>query len=383
MILYLLIFVFVLFLYNSRPAKRKDVKQLAIVLGTLALFVGFADMLGGYDRYIYCDLFDDTADCTNIGGNYALSSIWGYHKEFGYVVSNILISYVTDNRYIFILLYTIIIYLLIFESIKEYTEDYMLTVILMLALFFFFTFTYLREVMGVAIAWLSVKYIYKRKFWKFLFVIVIAYSFHNSAIVFFPMYFIPIRKFEKKHVVYLMLIFLVLGFTPIPGSLFTRFGAFTGSEERVAYYADEVDRASVRIEYIMEALFFLWIILKNYSRIGNSKKDVVILNIALMFCAILLFFTRSSSGGRLSWYYMMGIFVLIPNFVVGNRSLLKVLLTICFFLYMRVVFAWGIFLSPYKTFFTNGVRDGDPIHLRYEYDSNYEKDKFYRPILKW
>lgn len=55
MILYLLIFVFVLFLYNSRPAKRKDVKQLAIVLGTLALFVGFADMLGGYDRYIYCE----------------------------------------------------------------------------------------------------------------------------------------------------------------------------------------------------------------------------------------------------------------------------------------------------------------------------------------
>lgn len=32
------------------------------ILLILALVVGLGDMLGGYDRYIYCDLFDGNAD---------------------------------------------------------------------------------------------------------------------------------------------------------------------------------------------------------------------------------------------------------------------------------------------------------------------------------
>ena len=37
-----------------------------------------------------------------------------------------------------------------------------------------------------------------------------------------------------------------------------------------------------------------------------------------------------------------------------------------------------MYLYPYKTFFTNGVREGDGIYERYEYDGNYALDKFYR-----
>jgi hypothetical protein len=60
--------------------------------------------------------------------------------------------------------------------------------------------------------------------------------------------------------------------------------------------------------------------------------------------------------------------------IINNLLVYAVVL----FLYIRIVFAWGVLLSPYKTFFTNGVREGDFIHEKFEYDADYEIDKFYR-----
>lgn len=40
-------------------------------------------------------------------------------------------------------------------------------------------------------------------------------------------------------------------------------------------------------------------------------------------------------------------------------------------------------ISPYKTFFTNGIREGDVIEQLYEYDHGYDEDKFYRPAFRF
>lgn len=53
------------------------------------------------------------------------------------------------------------------------------------------------------------------------------------------------------------------------------------------------------------------------------------------------------------------------------------LVLMLFALFMRILLAWGILLSPYKTFLTDGVRDGDYIWEFYEYDHEYDKDKLY------
>jgi hypothetical protein len=55
-----------------------------------------------------------------------------------------------------------------------------------------------------------------------------------------------------------------------------------------------------------------------------------------------------------------------------------VLIALSFFLYLRILTAWGTLVSPYKTFFTDGVREGDVIYTKYEYDPYYANDKFYR-----
>lgn len=381
MYLYFIVFflvVFAIHFADEYPRRSKQILFLSFMM--LALFVGLSDMLGGYDRYIYASLFDDIADITRVGGNYKDASIFTlYSSEIGYIGCNILISFITSNRYVFILLYTLIIYYLFYLSIKDYCVNYTFGMILFMSLMFFFTFTYLRQMVGVGFAWFAIRYVYKKELYKFIICVLVAASFHNSAIILFPLYFLPIKRFSQRSIIIIMSLCLALGLSGGPSALFRLYGDVTDMQYRTDSYAEQ--EIGFRYEYIIEALVFLYFILKNYSLIPTTKKNIVLLNISLGFCAILLLFVLSLNGGRLGWYYLIGIIStlsLIAKNVKRDSSTNRVIFIICFLLFFRILYYWGFLLSPYKTFLTNGVRDYDPVYETYEYDENYSIDKFYR-----
>lgn len=381
MILYILLF-FLIICINTFTVKfgYKKENGLRFSFILLALFVGLSDMLGGYDRYIYSELFDGIADITKEGGRYSDSAIFTlYPLEIGYIGSNVLISFITSNRYIFILLYTLIIYFLYYFSLKKYCINYPFAMMLFMGLMFFFTFTYLRQMVGVGIAWFAIRYVYKKELYKFIICVLVAASFHNSAIILFPLYFLPIKRFSQRSIIIIMSLCLALGLSGGPSALFRLYGNVTDMQYRTDSYAEQ--EIGFRYEYIIEALVFLYFILKNYSLIPTTKKNIVLLNTSLGFCAILLLFVLSLNGGRLGWYYLIGIIStlsLIAKNVKRDSSTNRVIFIICLLLFFRILYYWGFLLSPYKTFLTNGVRDYDPVYETYEYDENYSKDKFYR-----
>lgn len=85
------------------------------------------------------------------------------------------------------------------------------------------------------------------------------------------------------------------------------FAVYDDMNDMVAKNAQYNASAGFRVEYLLEAVFFLYIIIRNYSLVPNRRVNVLMLNMALIFCGMLLFFIRSDNGGRLSWYYMIGI----------------------------------------------------------------------------
>ena len=381
MLLYIIVFIVIT--YANYIATEYNYRQdliLAFSFLILSIFVGFSDMLGGYDRYIYGELFDGVADITNFHGNYNDALIFNvYPKEMGYVGCNILISKITSNRYIFILLITFVIYLLHYFSLKKYCINYPYALLLFMGLMFFFTFTYLRQMIGVGIGWLALQYIYKRKLYKFLICVLLATSFHNSAIILLPLYFIPVKKFKVKNIVFFMAICLFIGLSGGPSAIFRIYGDVADMHNRSDSYVE--NEVGFKFEYIIEASVFLYIVLKNYTKIPQTKKDIVMLNALLVFCAILLLFVQSLNGGRMGWYYLIGVIATLST--ICNASKINIqtkgyVILICFILYTRIVLQWGFMLSPYKTFFTNGVRSFDPVYEKYEYDENYATDKFYR-----
>lgn len=383
--LYLLIFFIPVLFYYLRLKSQSQLVFLVCYLLFLALFVGMSDMLGGYDRYIYGEVFDSIADTTTEHGSYRANNGFDYFpSEPGYTLLNIFISFFTANRYIFILVITFLIYTLLFVSLKKYADNYAFAVILFMGLWFYFSFTYLRQVLGATIVWLSIDYIVQRRFWKFLSVVLIAMSVHKSAIIFFPVYFIPMRKFPPREIRGLMLLVLLVGISPIPNALFTAYGDMSSVEMQSDYSAS----GGFRVAYALEAFFFIYFIISRYRFVKTDLRSIVMLNVALLFCATLLFFVRSENGGRLSWYYMIGVIVTISQLAttgVNKKQVSLFMIALCLFLNVRILYSWQayLFLYPYKTFLTDGFRKGDYCYNHYEYDESYTNDKLYRVPLRF
>ena len=67
---YLLVFIVAFILFFVLKDKRSDKYLIAYFL-YVSLFVGLGDMIGGYDRYIYGEVFDTIAEEMRGGRNLA------------------------------------------------------------------------------------------------------------------------------------------------------------------------------------------------------------------------------------------------------------------------------------------------------------------------
>lgn len=344
---------------------------------SIGLFVGLADMLGGYDRYIYSEVFQDMHENVTKGVLFSEEFLSFFGKEPVYGLINDFIAFFTPNRYIFILVYTLFLYIVYAFNFYRYTKNPFFALLVFEGLMFFFTFTYLRQVLAAGVVWLAIPYVAQRSFKKYLLFIVLATLIHNSAAYMILLYFIPRRKFEKKYIVIFMLTLLIIGISGVTKFVFSVSGDVV-SNVRIAGYADTAE-IGFRIEYVIEATLFLSILLLNYKRIDDDALSLTLANVYLLFCGLLLFFCKSSDGGRIAWYCLIGIIVILerlcrPKSAVALKSFITVM---CFVLFYRILSAWGILLYPYKTFLTPGIRQGDFIEEAYEYDHAYDNDKLY------
>lgn len=385
MFLYVSIFALLTYLYFATIDNSEiSDKQFGIILFLLATFVGISDMLGGYDRYIYCELFDRNADILRSGGDYWAPSnpLMGYRSEMAYVVWNIIVAHITANRYIFILITTYFVYFMFFISVKKYVKSYPFFLLMFMSLWFFFTFTYLRQVMAASFAWFGYRYVIERKLWKFAIVAFIVYKFHNSGIIYSVLYFIPLKKYNPNVIAVAMILLFAIGLTGYSTSLYSIYGDMTDTESRTEQYVRYGN--STRIAYLVEVVVFLFFIFKRYKDIPEDRVSVVMLNASLLFCAFLLFFIQSSSAGRQCWYFMLGIFCTFTNLATIKKKkndYRGYLITLFVLLYLRFIISWAELISPYYSFVVNNHYSYS-WQQKYEYDDMYSKNKMYREPFK-
>lgn len=375
---YLVLFLFTAILAWAHNGETKVSKSFFFAFCLcIGLFVGLADMLGGYDRYIYSEVFERMHESISEGVVFSQSFLLFFGKEPVYGLINDLIAFFTPNRYVFILVYTLALYVVYAINFYKNTKNPFFALLIFEGLMFFFTFTYLRQVLAAGIIWLAIPYVTHRKFKKYLLFVVLATLIHNSAAYMILLYFIPRRKFEQKHIILFMLALLILGVSGLTKYVFSISGDAINNA-KVAGYANTAE-FGFRIEYVIESVLFLFILLMNYKKIGEDERSLTMMNVYLMFCGVLLFFCKSSDGGRISWYCLLGVIVILeklcrPKSAVPLKSFITLL---CFVLFYRILSSWGILLYPYKTFLTPGIRQGDFIEESYEYDHAYDNDKLY------
>ena len=375
---YLVLFLFTAILAWAHNGETKVSKSFFFAFCLcIGLFVGLADMLGGYDRYIYSEVFERMHESISEGVIFDQAFLLYFGKEPVYGLINDLVAFFTPNRYIFILVYTLALYVVYALNFYKNTKNPFFALLIFEGLLFFFTFTYLRQVLAAGVIWLSIPYVTHRKFKKYLLFVVLATLIHNSAAYMLLLYFIPRQKFEQNHIILFMLALLILGVSGVTKYVFSISGDAINNA-KIAGYANTAE-FGFRIEYVIESVLFLFILLMNYKKIGEDERSLTMMNVYLMFCGVLLFFCKSSDGGRISWNCLLGVIVILeklcrPKSAVPLKSFITLL---CFVLFYRILSSWGILLYPYKTFLTPGIRQGDFIEELYEYDHTYDNDKLY------
>lgn len=385
MLIYILLFITVAlpaFLISPQnQEKRKNIITFYAVVVCATLTCGLRDMLGGYDSYIYGDIFDSTAEQLRNGLDYSLTTAWIENKnEEGYGLYNILIGYITRNRYIYFLITAIIYYIALTRHIIKYCRFPYLCFFFFFCLYYFFTFTYLRQILATIIVWFSIPYAIRRKPIHFFIIVTLAAIFHNSAVLFSFFYFISNKQFSQTQLYKIYALSLLIGFTSIGTFLMNTIGVAI-NEQKAELSANAAEQQGVRIDYIIEAVFFIYLIHRSYYRLPNDKVSLAMKNIFLSFIFVLLFFVRFSDGGRLSWYFVIGPawacseLWQIYRHAIKFRMLIFGILSI---LYFRIINAWGVLLTPYQTFFHNENRKGDYIWEKYEYDHRYDDNKLYK-----
>lgn len=362
MIPYLLIFALAIMVYLSNPLKNKLLVYFFLVC--LMLITGLRDMIGGYDVYIYAEVYEVLRG----------KSLFLYGAfEKGFLTYYYLLQNISTKREFLFFASALIMYSMHFYVIKKNTENISISLFVYFCKFFIYSFVYLRQGLAMSIIWLSISMIINKRYFYALLIIALAFTFHKSSIIFLPHILVANRKFNNYQLVLGGFIILFLSFTPLGDVLKESTIESTGIEKASTYVGHD---SGVNIFYLIEALvlFILGLNFRNYFY--QTQKGIAIFNGFALYVFFTLATLTNASFLRLTWYYFIFLVLAIPYMYnaikdIKLRNFFKLCLGVYFgATFIRLLILWdGGDLMPYKSIFQDFNRNGRFEFM--EYRQNY------------
>lgn len=286
-----------------------------------------------------------------------LSSVNEFSDEMGFVFLIKIISAITTNPHLFLAITSVCIILLISPTYIRLNEDTSLTIILFSIMSTFpMLFSGIRQMLAIGVGFIAYNFVRKKKLIPYLIVVIIAISFHTSAIMLLLMYPLYHLKIYKKWLFFvvpiLFLIFVfnqqIFGFLSVILESYTRFNismTATGA-------------------YLMIILFVLFAI---YAFVIPEEKlldneTVGLRNFLLLSVALQMFAPLHTVAMRMNYYYIIFIPLLIPK-IIKYRSkkwykiahISRYVMIIVFMLYFFITISINkpLNMVPYQFFWEN------------------------------
>lgn len=296
----------------------------------------------------------------------------GYYKdmtwrfETGYLFINYLVSLLTNNFTVFLIIVNTYMYFIYYKFIEKYSSDYLLSVLL------FFTFgawsdsiTILRLEIATTtflLGFMLTDKIRKRSIIIKFITIWLSFMVHRISLIFSFGFLLP-RNFNKKIYKYsLFATLIILIFLPsilnLAGKIIPYFSeTYLGPSS--TYIIDDIKLASF-LKLTMSLLVF--VLGYFYYKVGsdNSINVAIQLNMVWMSSLILLLSLRFNILDRCSNFYWTFSIVLIPNIIqynvqlLRNKKIIKILiivLGISYFLITNILRPEWSSIYPYKFIF--------------------------------
>jgi len=252
---------------------------------------------------------------------YYESFIHGYekdesHVELGYVFLNNFMRAFLPNYTCFLLALSAFFYIIIYKTLIKYS----IAPLMSLCIYYCTLLGYLgcnRQLIAVMICLLSIKYIIDKRLWHFLLLMIIAFLFHTSSLIFLPAYFIVNAEFKSKIIVFFIVITLIISQVGLIDRIpYINYLSLldANSSEKLAVYSSRIDVNQFSVLGVLKRLVIiipsLFVLQKSNDFINNSF-------IKLYITGCLIYFTFNGSvlmlmSGRGAMYYNVTEMLVIP-----------------------------------------------------------------------
>lgn len=332
----------------------------------LAVFLCFGYMCGSDWRsyelmYEEFDVYHPFSTCT---------------VEPGYYIYMYPFKLLNISFWNFFIFTKIIVFYIIFSLIIKYTEEYLYFVIMFFVAwygFYLFIDNPMRNLIAVAISILAIQPLIERKFLKYFLIILIAMSFHISAIIMIPIYFYFTKRVSNKTYIIVFIAVYILFATPdiFWGIMSKLFGWTPYIHRKIGSYNTEFEQGRFySLGLLVEVLFFILIMFYR-KKIEMLKNGVLMFNAAILYLLFYRLALTIEIFGRMLYYfcifYTIIIVYLITIFEFKSRTIY-----IVYLLLLSMISTTRIFSDFRYIPYTNYI----PYFIKGEYPSFEERTNY-------
>ena len=297
--------------YNELVEKRNQMTLIMFFAGFFAL-LALRDFSVGADLVTYRQIFEN-CQMTSFGN---LSEMqW----ELGYTIYNKLVSMISENFRVFLIVTALIVLLPIYFLYSKERRYALLSILLFINMpCFLMIFSGLRQAIAISIGVLIYLMLENKKYVLSALLFAVAVFFHSSAIVLALTYVAFFVKIKTKHLYYILPVALGIYIWRVP--LFYFILDFLPSRY-VEFYSDLQQTGAIGM-LILFLIFcaFSFVILDEDAM---SKRDYFLRNMLLISTLFQIFVPIHGWVQRASYYFLIFVPIAIVSVVQAPKRYLK------------------------------------------------------------
>jgi hypothetical protein len=285
----------------------------------------------GADTFWYIDAF-------NISHNFKWQWLMQFREkmpykiEMGYLIYNKLLSNIYNNSRILFISNTLIYLAVIYNLIYKYSKIVFLSLFIFFVSYWFQSFYTLRQYLALSICLYSIKFIFERKVILYLITIALAFSMHQTALVFLPAYFVYKISITKKFY-FILIIFTIVSTAAIWTVLYYFSDLLYGYSSYIESKAETAGNFKMFLVY-----FFTCILYLIFVRNTEDKKHEFFYKMFLLATIFQFIGKDTIIIQRLNLYYSIYIFILTPYIIshIKQKLIRRVCLIMIFGFYLYI-----------------------------------------------
>lgn len=299
----LLILVWAAIFCFHKPSKAKNLIFLFLSFGQLYLLTTLRLSIG-YDYNMYAVAFMDlkTQDFWNF--TY-------YDWEYGFILITKLLGMILPT---FISYYAVIALITLVPVVifiyKNTTKVWLGTFMYINFFLFFMQMNFIRQAIALSITLFAWQFIKKKKFFKFLVVILVASCFHTTALIMVPFYFLAKMRPTGKQVVFYGYALTIFYFSST-GILNLVTKVFHQEYNNTTFITEGISIIYAIVPIII--LIFTMIQSEKILQVNANNRYVISMVFAGTFFMVIM--ARHSILERFSYYFFIYIALLVPELI--------------------------------------------------------------------